>query len=59
MAARLLDPEPEQVPVLRLGVPLAAVAVTAGVAVVAAALAAGLAVMRSSAREEEAFRGDG
>ncbi|GAA0933083.1 hypothetical protein GCM10009558_046250 [Virgisporangium aurantiacum] len=59
MAARLLDPVPEQVPVLRFGVPFAAVAVTAGAAVVAAALATGLAVVRSSAREEEAFRGDG
>jgi putative ABC transport system permease protein len=59
MAARLLDPVPDQVPVLRYAVPAAAVGVTVAVAVVAALLAAGLAVVRSSAREEEAFRGDG
>jgi putative ABC transport system permease protein len=56
---RLLDPNPGQVPVMRLAVPPAAIAVTAGVAVVAALLAAVLAVVRSSAREEDAFRGDG
>jgi putative ABC transport system permease protein len=59
LAARLLDPNPGQVPELRLAVPPAAVAVTAGVAALAALIAAGLAVMRSSAREEDAFRGDG
>ncbi|WP_203989683.1 hypothetical protein [Virgisporangium aurantiacum] len=57
MAARLLDPVPDQVPVLRFGVPASAVGVTLGVAVVAAALAVLLVIVRSSAREEEAFRG--
>jgi putative ABC transport system permease protein len=59
MAARLLDPVPDQVPVLRFGVPAPAVAGTLAVAVVAALLAVLLAIVRSSAREEEAFRGDG
>jgi putative ABC transport system permease protein len=59
LAARLLDPNPGQVPELRLAVPPAAIVVSAGVAVVAAVLAAVLAVVRSSAREEDAFRGDG
>jgi putative ABC transport system permease protein len=59
MAGRLLDPNPGQVPALRFAVPPAAVAVTVAVAVVAGLLAAGVAVVRSSAREEDAFRGDG
>lgn len=59
LTARLLDPNPGQVPELRLAVPPAAIAVSVAVAVVAAVLAAVLAVVRSSAREEDAFRGDG
>jgi hypothetical protein len=59
LADRLLDPNPGQVPALRFAVPATAYGVTVGVAVVAAVLGAVIAMVRSSAREEEAFRGDG
>lgn len=59
LGSRLLDDDPSQVPGLRFGIPLSALAVMAAVAVGATAAAAAVTVVRSSGREEEAYRDDG